>query len=102
MCVIPSSVQPDALGRSMTFFIWTALLLGGAATIFGPVLGAILFFVVRIFIQGVTQMVVPSDIMSTQQTDQFSWIHIGVALMLLVIFRPQGILGNKKELSFNV
>ncbi|WP_296195482.1 branched-chain amino acid ABC transporter permease [uncultured Microbacterium sp.] len=100
--VIPSSVQPDALGRSMTFFIWTALLLGGAATIFGPVLGAILFFVVRIFIQGVTQMVVPSDIMSTQQTDQFSWILIGVALMLLVIFRPQGILGNKKELSFNV
>ena len=100
--VLPSSVQPDAMGRSMTFFIWTALLLGGAATIFGPVLGAILFFVVRIFIQGVTQMVVPSDIMSTQQTDQFSWILIGVALMLLVIFRPQGILGNKKELSFNV
>ena len=25
-----------------------------------------------------------------------------VALMLLVVFRPQGILGNKKELSFNV
>jgi branched-chain amino acid transport system permease protein len=100
--VLPSSVQPDALGRSTTFFIWTALLLGGAATIFGPVLGAILFFAVRIFIQGITDMVVPDSIMSTQQTDQFSWIVIGIALMLLVIFRPQGILGSKKELSFNV
>lgn len=100
--VLPSSVQPDAMGRSTTFFIWTALLLGGAATIFGPVLGAILFFVVRIFIQGVTGMVVPSSVMSTQQTEQFSYIMIGIALMLLVIFRPQGILGNKKELSFNV
>ena len=100
--VLPSSVQPDALGRSTTFFIWTALLLGGAATIFGPVLGSILFFVVRIFVQGVTRMVVPDSVMSTQQTEQFSWILIGIALMLLVIFRPQGILGNKKELSFNV
>lgn len=100
--VIPASVQPDALGRSTTFFIWTALLLGGAATIFGPVLGAILFFAVRILIQGVTDMVVPDAVMSSQQTEQFSWIMIGIALMLLVIFRPQGILGNKKELNFNV
>ena len=28
------------------------------------------------------------------------WIVIGIGLMLLVIFRPQGILGNKKELAF--
>jgi neutral amino acid transport system permease protein len=25
---------------------------------------------------------------------------VGVALMLIVIFRPQGIFGNKKELTF--
>ncbi|MFT4306491.1 MAG: branched-chain amino acid ABC transporter permease [Microbacterium sp.] len=100
--VLPSSVQPDGLGRSTTFFLWTALLLGGAATIFGPVLGSILFFAVRIFVQGVTGMVVPSGFWSSQQVEQFSWIMVGVALMLLVIFRPQGILGNKKELSFNV
>jgi branched-chain amino acid transport system permease protein len=29
-------------------------------------------------------------------------VLIGVALMVLVIYRPQGILGNKKELSFHV
>jgi len=28
------------------------------------------------------------------------FILVGVALMLLVIFMPQGILGNKKELTF--
>jgi branched-chain amino acid transport system permease protein len=28
------------------------------------------------------------------------FILIGVALMLVVIFRPQGILGNRKELTF--
>ena len=29
------------------------------------------------------------------------WILVGLTLMLLVIFRPQGILGDKKELSIN-
>lgn len=100
--VLPSSVQPDSMGRSTTFFIWTALLLGGAATLFGPVLGAVLFFTVRILVQGLTDRLVPDSIMSTQQTEQFSWILVGIALMLLVIFRPQGIFGDRKELSFSV
>jgi neutral amino acid transport system permease protein len=46
--------------------------------------------------------VVPNSVMNTAQTAQFAWICVGVALMLLVIFRPQGILGDKRELRFNV
>ncbi|KQO63572.1 branched-chain amino acid ABC transporter permease [Curtobacterium sp. Leaf261] len=100
--VLPSSVQPDAMGRSMTFFIWTALILGGAATVFGPVLGAILFFVVRLFIRTLAGDFIPSSIMNGQQAEQFSYVLVGVALMLLIVFRPQGLLGNKKELTFSV
>jgi branched-chain amino acid transport system permease protein len=40
--------------------------------------------------------------MSSTQTGQVRFILVGIGLMLLVIFRPQGIFGNKKELSFNV
>ena len=100
--VLPSSVQPDAMGRSLTFFCYTALLLGGAATIFGPVLGAVLFYAARIMIKGIANAYIPDSIMNGQQTEQFSYIVVGVALMLIVIFRPQGILGNKRELRFNV
>ncbi|GAB2979361.1 branched-chain amino acid ABC transporter permease [Frigoribacterium salinisoli] len=100
--VLPSSVQPDSMGRSMTFFIWTALLLGGAATVFGPVLGAILFFVVRLLVRTLAGDFIPSSIMNGQQAEQFSYVLVGVALMLLIIFRPQGILGKKKELAFSV
>ena len=28
------------------------------------------------------------------------YILVGIALMLLMIFRPQGVFGNKKELAF--
>ncbi|MCW2767728.1 MAG: leucine/isoleucine/valine transporter permease subunit [Nocardioides sp.] len=102
MYVLPATVQPDSMGRSLTFFCYTALLLGGAASIFGPVLGSLLFFVARAFIIAATNAYVPDSVMSTQQTSQFAFIVVGVALMLLVIFRPQGILGNKRELRFNV
>jgi ABC-type branched-subunit amino acid transport system permease subunit len=106
MYVLPATVQPDAMGRSITFFAYTALLLGGAATIWGPVLGSLIFFVGRIAIIGIANTYLSSDeylnIMTGQQTAQFAFIVVGVALMLLVIFRPQGILGDKRELRFNV
>jgi ABC-type branched-subunit amino acid transport system permease subunit len=106
MYVLPGSLQPDALGRNVTFFCYTALLLGGAATIWGPVLGSLLFFSGRIAIIAIANTYLSSDkylnVMNGQQTSQFAFIVVGVALMLLVIFRPQGILGDKRELRFNV
>ena len=100
--VLSSSVQPDSMGRTLTFFCYTALLLGGAATIFGPVLGAVMFYVGRIFIFQSARAYVPDSVMSTQEAAQFSYIVVGVVLMLLVIFRPQGVQGNKRELRFDV
>jgi branched-chain amino acid transport system permease protein len=98
--VLSSSVQADSLGRTTTFLLYTCLLLGGAATVFGPVLGSVLYFIVIIGLNDVVSQFVPSQIMNQQQIPQFGWIVVGAGLMLLVIFRPQGILGNKKELSF--
>jgi neutral amino acid transport system permease protein len=100
--VLPGSVQADALGRSMTFFCYTALLIGGAATVFGPILGSILFYTARIFVKSVANAYMPDSIMSSSQTESFSYIVVGIVLMLVVIFRPQGILGNKRELQLNV
>jgi branched-chain amino acid transport system permease protein len=100
--VLATSVQPDSLGRTTTFLLYTCLLLGGAASVLGPVLGSFLYFILTIGINDVVSRFVPSSIMNQQQIPQFTWILVGVGLMLLVIFRPQGILGNKKELTFGV
>ncbi len=100
--VLPASVQPDAMGKQLTFFCYTALLLGGAATIWGPILGTMIFFAGRIVVKSAANDYVPDSIMNTAQTDQFAFIVVGATLMLLVVFRPQGILGNKKELQFDV
>jgi branched-chain amino acid transport system permease protein len=98
---LSSSVQPDSFGRTTTFLLYTCLILGGAATVFGPILGSFLYFIVLVGLRDVISQFVPASIMNTQQIPQFTWIVVGIGLMLLVIFRPQGILGNKKELAFD-
>jgi branched-chain amino acid transport system permease protein len=101
--VLPSSVSPGSYGTALTFFIWTALLLGGAATIFGPVLGAVLFWILQAFLSNLLPQLVDNGLlpfMSGTQASTARFILVGIGLMLLVIYRPQGILGDKKELTF--
>ena len=100
--VLQNSVQADGLGRQITFFAYTALLLGGAATIFGPVLGGIIFFASRVMIKEIADAYVPASLMSSTDAVRFSFVVVGVILMLLIIFRPQGIMGDKRELRINV
>lgn len=96
-----NSVQPDAMGRPTTFWLWTLLLLGGAATVFGPVLGSMLFWMALVLVRGIANAAIPDSVLSPTQIAPFSLVLVGITLMCLVIFRPQGILGNKKELAFN-
>ncbi|GAA3595298.1 branched-chain amino acid ABC transporter permease [Agrococcus terreus] len=105
MFILPRAVQPDNFATTMTFYIWTALLLGGAATVLGPLLGSILFWVLLSFTGGLINLLHGLGIfgaMTGSQAGQLRFVLVGLALMALVVFRPQGILGNKKELSFNV
>lgn len=98
------AVQPANYGSELTFFLWTVLLLGGMATVFGSVLGAMIFWVVLSLTQGILLGLIESGyitILSSAQAGQLRYILVGVALMLLMIFRPQGIMGNKKELAFS-
>ncbi|MEI3865804.1 branched-chain amino acid transport system permease protein [Microbacterium sp. AK009] len=100
---LPSAVSPGVYVTSLTFFVWTALLLGGAATVFGPLLGSLIFWVLQTFLSNVLPALVAAGIlpfMTQIQAGTLRFIIVGVALMLLVIFMPQGILGNKKELTF--
>jgi len=99
---LPSAVSPGVYVTSLTFFVWTALLLGGAATVFGPVLGAVIYWAVQTLLGNVLPVLVEIGVLplSNAQAGQLRFVLVGVALMLLVIFRPQGILGNKKELTF--
>ena len=101
-----AAVQPDLYGTAFTFFAYTVLLLGGAARVLGPVVGAAIFWVVlsltdNLLSQAVQAGYIPTSIMSTTQVGQVRFMLVGLALMLLMVFRPQGIFGDKKEIAIN-
>ncbi|MHA7191793.1 branched-chain amino acid ABC transporter permease [Arthrobacter sp. MDT2-16] len=97
------AVQPANYATELTFFLYTCLLLGGMATVLGPVIGAMIFWVVLSLTQGLLYGAIEVGaitFLSNSQAGQLRYILVGVALMLLMVFRPQGVLGNKKELAF--
>jgi len=101
-----SSIQPDNYSTLLTFFAFTAMILGGAGRILGPVIGAILFssfftFLENTLVQAVRADLIPTSLMSTNQVGIVRFILVGVLLMALMIFRPQGIFGDKKELALD-
>jgi neutral amino acid transport system permease protein len=101
--VMPRAVVPSYFQPTLTFVIYAILLLGGAATILGPILGSIVFWVLLSFFSGFVARAVNAGwfpFMTQVQAGQLRFILVGIAIMLIVVFMPQGILGNKKELAF--
>ncbi|WP_439565279.1 branched-chain amino acid ABC transporter permease [Microcella sp.] len=101
--ILPRAVVPSNYQTSLTFFIYAILLLGGAATVFGPIIGSVIFWVLLSFFSGFIARAVEVGwlpFLSNVQAGQLRFILVGVAIMLIVIYRPQGIFGNKKELAF--
>ncbi|MDP4586028.1 MAG: branched-chain amino acid ABC transporter permease [Microbacteriaceae bacterium] len=102
MLAFATNVNSSVYVTSLTFFLWTALLLGGAATVFGPLAGSIIFWVLQAFLGLLFPALASVGLMpfTTIQAAQIKFIIVGFALVLLVVFRPQGLFGNKKELTF--
>ncbi|MEV0389971.1 branched-chain amino acid ABC transporter permease [Nonomuraea sp. NPDC050643] len=99
-----ASVQPDVFGTETTFYMYTMVILGGAARVLGPVVGASLFWVLLVLIYGVLSEAVGAGyitFMDTNQVGAMRWILVGLGLILLLIFRPQGIFGDKREIAID-
>jgi branched-chain amino acid transport system permease protein len=98
------TVQPTVFVTNFTFICWTLLLLGGAATVLGPVAGSAVFFVLFLFLRNLLTGLQGAGFLpfiSQDQASQIPFVAMGAVLMLLVIFKPQGFFGNKKETQIN-
>jgi neutral amino acid transport system permease protein len=102
-----NSVQPDNYSTPVTFFALTAAIMGGLGRVGGPVIGAILFWMILSFTdnflsQAVAEDVIPDSLMTTVQAGQVRFMLVGLGLMALMMFRPQGLFGDKREIAIDV
>ena len=100
------SVIPGNFTPAQTFYAYVALILGGTARIWGPVVGSMILWGLIVFTEELlTELVdngyISSSLMSTNQVSQVRLMLVGLGLVLLMIFRPQGIFGDRNELMLD-
>jgi neutral amino acid transport system permease protein len=88
--VFPTNFEPI-----ITFNAWTMVVLGGAGNNAGTILGAVVFWTY----DSLTRFILPQLGIGDARLGAFRVMVIGLILMVLMIWRPQGILGKKEELT---
>ena len=90
------AIYPDNFQPQITFDTWIMVILGGSGNNVGTILGAVIFFAYDALTREVLPKIVPLD---EARLGAFRIMVIGLILMVLMIWRPQGILGKKEELT---
>ncbi|MBX9258610.1 branched-chain amino acid ABC transporter permease [Desmonostoc muscorum CCALA 125] len=90
------AIYPDNFQPQLTFDTWIMVILGGSGNNIGTILGAVIFFAYDAITREVLPRIVPLD---EARLGAFRIMVIGFILMVLMIWRPQGILGKKEELT---
>jgi len=88
-------INPTTFMPLETFYAWIIIMVGGSGNNRGVLLGAILF---QLFFSG-SRFIQGSLPLEPTQVGALRVVIIGLALILLMMYRPQGILGRKEELS---
>ena len=103
-----ANVQPDNYSRDLTFFVLTGLVLGGVAKVTGSIVGPMLFWFIYAFLDSLLREIVDKpvrigDFTLIQSTDigAVVFMVMGGLLIGLMVYRPQGLFGNKKEMAFD-
>ncbi|ABA23310.1 neutral amino acid ABC transporter membrane protein [Trichormus variabilis ATCC 29413] len=91
-----SAIYPDNFQPQLTFDSWIMVILGGSGNNIGTILGAVIYFAYDAITREVLPKIIPLD---EARLGAFRIMCIGLILMVLMIWRPQGILGKKEELT---
>ncbi|NET01377.1 MAG: branched-chain amino acid ABC transporter permease [Sphaerospermopsis sp. SIO1G2] len=91
-----STVYPDNFQPQLTFDGWIMIILGGSGNNIGAILGSVIYYAYDALTREFLPKVIPLD---TERVGAFRIMFIGLILMVLMIWRPQGILGKKEELT---
>ena len=92
--------------RSGAWLAVGGMVLGGLATRIGPILGAILFWFIFAGAQSTLAEMAKEDLLpgflrGDDSQGALALALVGLGLMLLLIFRPQGIVGSREEMSLD-
>jgi neutral amino acid transport system permease protein len=90
-------INPDGFISLLTFQAWIIVVLGGSGNNVGTLLGAFIFWAYDAATRFLLPAMLPS--LDDARLGAFRVMVIGLLMIVLMMWRPQGILGKKDELS---
>ncbi|KAA2313686.1 branched-chain amino acid ABC transporter permease [Pseudooceanicola sediminis] len=90
-------IAPDNYLPILTFQVWAMLIVGGSGNMRGAILGAVLVWGIWAISGSVVSAVFPADQQARAAALQI--VLIGVALCVVLLVRPRGILGEVRVVS---
>ena len=87
-----SFLNPTSFEPQFTFIGFTVLILGGLASYVGVAIGSIILWTL---LEATRFVDLP---LAAEKVAALRFVLVGIALILLVAFRPQGILGKREEM----
>jgi branched-chain amino acid transport system permease protein len=99
LVVDQQNANPDNFGTSVTFMVYAIVILGGAGRLFTPIIGAILFWLLLSVTDGVLRELAEASTAAglwfgQDQAGAARYILVGLGLVLVIVFRPHGLLGQ--------
>ncbi|WP_097458606.1 branched-chain amino acid ABC transporter permease [Mangrovitalea sediminis] len=91
-------ISPTLFMPVLTFQVWAMLIVGGSGNNRGAILGSVLVWALWTMSGSVVQAILPSTLQV--KGGAFQIILIGLVLMLVLLFRPRGIMGSRKAVVF--
>jgi branched-chain amino acid transport system permease protein len=101
------SASPNDYSTAFTFFAWTVMILGGVGKVKGPIIGGVIYWFILGFVenflsQATSRKILPHWLVTNNNFGLWRFMLTGLGLAVLVIFRPQGVFGDKREQAFDV
>lgn len=103
------SIQPDTFNPVITFTIYAILILGGPGRTWSPVIGSMIYWslisllenILRGLPDGAADTLEDTIELSDFNISQVRFMLVGMGLLLLARFRPQGIFGSREEMALD-
>jgi branched-chain amino acid transport system permease protein len=102
LAIDQQNVAPDAYIPLLTFYAFTIVIMGGPGTLWGPVVGSILFWFGFELLGGLMNGAAAAgwfgDVLESTDIGPIRFALFGIGLMWLMAFRPQGLFGSREEI----